>query len=322
MLSRLRSLCIRDLPILAYHRVWDIDDEDQFPYDVELVSASLADFAWQMAHVAEHFTPITFATLERILDGSTPAPRRPLLITFDDGFEDNYQHAFPILRALNIPATIFLSTDYIGSSRTYWFDAVAHWLLTTDAQCVELPGSEQRLELTNVASRRAAIAEFLERLKRIPNDQRLLALHALARQTGGQLDMTAASQSSPMNWRQVREMSAAGIEFGSHTVSHPILSNLDDEVLRWELSASKRVIEEQTGQRVTTLSYPVGYSFAFNDQVCATARDVGYRFATSYISGSNSLPSLDPFRLRRLHVERTTPRDLFATMLQFPELLA
>ncbi len=322
LVSRLRSLCVRDLPILAYHRIWDVTDEARFAYDVELISASVADFTWQMQHVAEHFTPITFATLGRILDGEVPCPPRPIVITFDDGFEDNYQHAFPILQAVGIPATIFVSTDYIGTNKTYWFDQLAHMLLTTDKSCLDLADLGQHWLLSDIPSRRVAIADLLDRLKRIPNAERLAVLAAVEIQLGGHFNESATSDSSPMNWRQVREMADAGIEFGSHTVSHPILANLTADDLRTELTESKRVLEEQIRQPVTTISYPVGYSFAFNDQVCSAVRDAGYRFATSYISGNNRLSSLDNVRLRRLHVERDTRRDYFAALLQLPEALA
>src|SRR5579872_3996890 len=128
-LARIRAACRADIPILAYHRIWDIRDEDGFPFDIELVSACIGEFQWQMEYVRRNFDPITFATLLKILDGEQSAPPKPIIITFDDGFEDNFQNAFPILSALDVPATIFLSTGYIGGERTFWYDRLAQLIL-------------------------------------------------------------------------------------------------------------------------------------------------------------------------------------------------
>src|SRR5437868_4271268 len=84
-ISRVRSVWRADIPILAYHRIWDVTDEDRFPFDIELVSASIADFGWQMQYLQLNFNPITFRTLIQILDGETEAPPRPVIVTFDDG---------------------------------------------------------------------------------------------------------------------------------------------------------------------------------------------------------------------------------------------
>lgn len=319
-LSRIRSVCQADIPILAYHRVWDVTNEDQFPFDIELVSASVADFGWQMNHVRMNFSPITFKTLLRILDGEEEAPPRPVVITFDDGFDDNYQHAFPILNALGVPATMFISTGYIDGERTFWYDRLANLLLRTPHASLDFEEFGGPIELGDIQSRRRVIGRVLTELKRMPNTRRLEVLERLEVRLGlSQFDLDAF-QSHPMDWNQVREMAAAGIEIGSHTVTHPILSNLTDEELRFEMVESRRTIERQIGQPVEVISYPVGGRAEFNERVQQAARDAGYRLGASYIPGTNPLANLDRFGLRRQHVERFTTRSYFASMLGLPEL--
>jgi peptidoglycan/xylan/chitin deacetylase (PgdA/CDA1 family) len=275
-----------------------------------------------MDYVRRHFTPITFATLGRILDGEVPAPRRPLIVTFDDGFEDNFRLAFPILRSLNVPATLFISTDYIGSAKTYWFDQLVHLLLTAPAGAIEIPGLDEPLELTDFASRRTAAQRLLTHVKQISNEVRLGIMADLHRWLGHDEARSATDKSRPMTWDNVREMAAAGVEIGSHTVRHPILTRLPADEMRIELVDSKRTIEAQTGRPVTALSYPVGQSYAFNADVCEAARLAGYRFASSFVFGTNRMWSLEVFQLKRLAIERTQRRCDFAALLQWPELLA
>ncbi|MBI3861318.1 MAG: polysaccharide deacetylase family protein [Planctomycetia bacterium] len=320
-LARIRSACRADIPILAYHRIWDIGDEDRFPFDVELVSAGVADFRWQMEYVRQNFDPITFATLLEIVDGEIPAPARPIIITFDDGFEDNYQHAFPILNALDVPATVFLSTGYIGSDVTFWYDRLAYLLLRAPQGEFAIQTRAGKFQFTNdVKTRRKAIRSVLRELKLMPNHRRLEVLDNLEIGLGQGCGEPPAPESRPMNWNQVREMASAGIEFGSHTVTHPILANLNDDELRFELTESRRTIEEQIGKPVSVISYPVGGRTAFNEHVHEAVKLAGYRLGLSYMPGSNPLRRLDHFGLRRQHVERYTERPYFAAMLGLPEV--
>src|SRR5579863_6872388 len=168
-LARIRSAYRADIPILAYHRVWDIRDEDAFPFDVELVSACTADFRWQMEYVRENFDPITFGKLLQILDGEMRSPPRPIIITFDDGFDDNFQNAFPILDALDVPATIFLSTGYIGGEQTFWYDRLARLILQAPPNELTISGLTAPVWLLgDIASRRQALRSVMAELKRMP----------------------------------------------------------------------------------------------------------------------------------------------------------
>jgi len=318
LVSHLRSLFENDLQILAYHRVWDVSDDVGFSHDVELISASVEDFGWQLQHVQQNFTPITFETLGRIIDGRERCPRRPILITFDDGYEDNFEIVFPILHASGIPAKMFLSTDYIGTDRTFWFDHLAHLLLTTHRTTVFVGTLGVTLELGDVASRRKAIRTVLSQLKRIPNDRRLAVIDELDAALDGDSDHSATFDSRPMTWEQVRKMAAHGIEIGSHTVTHPILANVDDATLTFELCESKRAIERQINRPVSAISYPVGGKSAADDRVFAAVRDAGYRFEATYLPGTNSFSTPNHLALRRLHVERYTDRAYFSAMLNMP----
>jgi peptidoglycan/xylan/chitin deacetylase (PgdA/CDA1 family) len=316
-----RHMLTTELPILAYHRVYDLDDESAFPFDPELVSASVTGFAWQMRYVKDRYQPITFQTLLDSLDGKATLPDRPLIITFDDGYDDNYHHAFPVLRGLSIPATVFISTGYIGRGKPFWFDLVAHIIYRAASGSVALEGLDMTLRLEDdVESRRVATARVVGALKRVRDQQRLTFLDWLEERYREVVNVEDFRRSRPLDWDQLREMSAAGIEIGSHTVSHPILSMLDDASLTRELVDSRHTLEHELGKPVSVLAYPVGGAQEFNDKVVEVAQATGYRLGVSYMQGVNRLGGLDPFRLRRQHVERYTTAPYFSAQLSLPEL--
>lgn len=308
------------LAILAYHRVYDMGREDDFPYDPELVSATADDFRWQMRTLRRRFTPIHVSEALRLVAAGRPLPPRAVAVTFDDGHRDNYTCAYPILREAGIPATIFLSTGYVDGPGTFWFDEVAHLLYRTTRSTLDLPVLDLRLALGDVASRRAATARVLRVLKEVPDGRRRDALVEL--RAAAAVDARPDDRSAVLTWAQVLEMRAGNIEFGSHTVDHPILSRLDAVGLERELVESRREIGARLGTEPDLLAYPVGDESAYGDHVVATARACGYRAGLTYVSGVNPWPPLDAYRLRRLHVERYTTRSRFAAMLAFPALFA
>ena len=309
----------RGLAILAYHRVFDLDREKDFPYDPELVSASVEEFGWQMETLSRHFEPLHLSEVLRHLDEGRPLPPRAVAVTFDDGHLDNYTNAFPVLRRLGVPATIFLSTGYMDQEETFWFDEVAFRFQRTPRPELELATLGLRLALGDPGQRRQATEDVLARMKEVPNTERLAALRELAVESG--IDGTRSdTRSRPLTWEQVREMRDGGVEFGSHTVSHPILSRLRDDELRTELDASKRELEKQLGRPADCLAYPVGGETAYDQRVVDVARECGYRMALTYVSGPNLWPPADRYRLQRLHVERYTTRARFTGMLAFPSV--
>lgn len=312
----------QELRILAYHRVLDIDDDRSFEFDPDLVSASVDDFEWQMRHVRDRYDPITFHDLIEFIEKGKPLPACPVIVTFDDGYDDNYRHAFPVLRSLNMPATFFVSTGYIGQRQTFWFDWVfylcrraaerRHILKVGDAlfpfdrdnAARQVRSAMHALWMLSDAERRIAIAGLEESLDMKPPDE-------------------GFAHSMPLDWAQLGEMAATGMEFGSHTVSHPVLSRISNEVdLRYELTESKRALEQRLACTIDVLAYPVGREFAFNDQVEQATRNAGYRIAVSYAPGTNKLKQLEAFKLKRIHVERDVSRSEFAAMLAAPALFS
>lgn len=309
------------LRILAYHRILDIGPEQDFPGDPELVSASVADFTWQMRYIKRHFKPVQLSEVLEALASGERLPPGSVAVTFDDGHLDNYVNAFPILRDLAIPATIFLSTDYIGSRSPFWFDRVITLMHFAPAGRFRVQSASLDTFLTDAASRRRVGGELVRTLKRTPDPDRRVLLAELEELLAAFVPAGLSERQFAMNWEQVREMAGAGIEFGSHAMSHQVLTMLSDQALEHELRESRRLIQCETGQAVEVIAYPVGSAEAYDDRVVSTARSCGYTMGVSYRPGINAMRSLDRFALTRLRVERYVSRPKFQSLLCLPGLL-
>ena len=127
--TAMRRRSTSELIVLAYHRVLPSQSETDYPFDIELVSADPEQFDWQMSWISEQFTPIAVSEIVDCLDTGKSLPAGAVAVTFDDGFMDNYTHAYPVLRSRNIPACIFLLRNTFGQNRPYWFEAIAQLLI-------------------------------------------------------------------------------------------------------------------------------------------------------------------------------------------------
>lgn len=311
-----------DLRILAYHRIVEINDESKFDFDAELISATPSDFKWQMEHLKQFYNPITFADVIDCMEEGRDLPERAVIITFDDGFDDNYHQAFPILQELKIPATFFISTGYIGQSKTFWFDRVVFLLKKSTLENLSLDNNRLQVTLSqNSLNRGDACHQVLEYLKRQNNDRRLEIIDELFEVVGGGA-YENSSQSRPMEWEHVQEMADKGMEIGSHCVSHPILSMLTPQELSAELVQSKLQIEKKINKPCQVISYPAGNDYAFNSIVKNLTRESNYKMGCSYINGINVFPIPDAFGLLRLHIERYTCRHRFESLLAMPKLFS
>jgi peptidoglycan/xylan/chitin deacetylase (PgdA/CDA1 family) len=325
-LGSLRTAVVRnDLRVLAYHRVLPEIVESTFRFDTELLSATQAEFDWQMAYVAQRFQPVSCAQVIAALDEEKPLPKRAVMVTFDDGYHDNYDVAYPVLRKHGVPGLFFVSTGYIGTDQVFWFDWLVYVMLHTRQSHLEL-GAPLNLTITlgpDVASRRAEATKLLRLLKRTPEAQRLQILEQLRLAANVEVKPCDLVQSQIMTWAHIQEMSRAGMEFGSHTVTHPILSTVTNpELLRRELENSKAKIEHEIGKPVTTLAYPVGGLTAVNEAVLAATAKAGYGLAFTYQPGCNRLAPEERYLLKRIHVERYTTRHMFSAALELPELFS
>ncbi len=223
------------IPVLNYHQINDRDEN--------LMTVSTQEFEEQMSWLRDHgYYAITASELADALEGKTELPKKPVLITFDDGYIDNYKCAFPILKRHGMKAIIFLIPDYVGVYPNY------------------------------------------------------------------------------LTWDNIREMQADGIEFGSHTLNHSVLTDLAPEEASRQLRESKQAIEWRTGRPVEYFAYPCGY---LNADIEARVRAEGYRAAFTVELG-NTKKGDDLYALNRVPVFGAIQHTLFrfAARMRCPRFVA
>ena len=290
------------LLVFNYHR---IGDPSRTPYDAEVFSATADAFDAQVAFVKRHFH---VATLEEAIDMvDKPAPRRgtSVLFTFDDGYLDNYESAFPILAAHGLQGVFFLPTSYIGTRRLAWWDEAAYVVKHSRKTKFRLPLPECEIDIgaQGVAS---AIARVLDVYRR----QGQTASEAFLNLLREACDTARPNGDAPrcfMNWDEAAAMLRGGMAVGSHAHSHEILSRLSAEEQSRELAMSRAILEERLGTTVRALSYPVGLPHCFTRETRAAALNSGYRIAFSFYGGLNVPGRIDPYDTLRHSVAAGSP---------------
>jgi peptidoglycan/xylan/chitin deacetylase (PgdA/CDA1 family) len=242
----------------------------------------------QCRHLKRHYHPLGLGEVARILQAGDPFPPNSLAITVDDGHADFYHHAFPVFREWGLPATLYLTTDYVDGRCWLWFDLVDYLFEQTKVQppvdLANAPAVNQAaLQMSNV-EREALMARLPELLKvNVPE--------------------RVPSRWEPLSWDQAREMSSHGIEFGAHTLTHPILSHVADaNQLEREIRDPKKRIEEEVNRPAIHFCYPNGTAGDFTPAIVERVREAGFQTAVTAQPGLNPA-NAPPFLLHRIPVE-------------------
>lgn len=285
------------LRILMYHRL-----------------RNRAALEWQCAHLRRCYSPVSLSAVSAWLDSSRPLPPNAVAVTVDDGYEDVFETGFPVFREHGIPFTVFLVTGFLDRNLWLWGDRVEYAVnLSGLARAsVELPNGERlAFALASREDRAKAAFHLKEVMKRMDNRDRLRLLESLPRTLDVVVPAEPPPGYQPMRWDQVRAMSAAGVEFGAHSESHPILSRLpDDAELRREVAGSKARIEQELRSPVSHFCYPNGRSGDFDQRVLEAVAAAGFRTAVTAESGLNHAGAVR-FQLCRIGVDPELPAPYF-----------
>jgi peptidoglycan/xylan/chitin deacetylase (PgdA/CDA1 family) len=290
--------------ILCYHRV----GTGGIPLYSELLPEI---FEAQMRFLKEHYRIVS---LEQVCHGLQDAATEEtgVAITFDDGYQDVFRHAFPVLRNYRIPATVFLIADSVDTGHVSWYDRLflALQMMPVGRLNVELD-QMRSFQLGSRVSRFSAALEIVSLLRKLPNQRRkecCADLEKRAKLPAEQLE------GRMLNWEQIQIMQDAGIAFGSHTVTHPVVSRLTPEELEYELRASKERLEAKLQSPVRDFAFPFGHPEDCGREAASLLDQCGYRSAVTTVSGVNT-PGGNPFALRRVQIGPEHTLTVFALCL-------
>jgi len=314
---RKKALKSSSFTILTYHSISAGNYGDSF------LSISPANFEKQIRYLTKRYKVVPLEKLIRYMRFQHPVPDDYIAITFDDGYRDNYLNAYPVLKKYKAPATIFLATGFIGTDKLFWWDRVAGIarIMAQKNPSIKFPEDiyprkikDALLKISSgyISSHSKASSLLSVLLKEISEDNKNLILDDLEKQLSP-LPEDSRDRPYPLTWDEVKEMSGNGIEFGSHTVTHPILTKIENDRAGHEISHSKEEIEKIIGKKVLHFSYPNGEKSDFNENIKQFIKDNNYISACTTINGTTG-PHEDVFSLKRRAIYNT-PVHVFATQI-------
>lgn len=279
--------------IVVYHR---------FSENGNRLSTSAAAFREQLEYLTAHYRVLPLSEMASYFRRGRRLPPSVAAVTIDDGYRDSFEIAFPILRQYNVPASVFVATDFIDQRAWLWTDKLRYLTSQADTAMLETTINDRalRIKLGDTESRLFAASLVNSELKQMPDEAKEDVITNIASSLKVSLPCVPPGDFGPLTWEQVREMDTAGIEVGSHTLTHPILTNITRERLRKELNESRRRLEEVLGRKVDLFCYPNG---DFDAMVSSEVERAGYTCAVTSRHGLNTRTA-DPLALRRIHTER------------------
>jgi peptidoglycan/xylan/chitin deacetylase (PgdA/CDA1 family) len=307
----------RGVLALNYHRV---GDHTAYPWDRSLWSASQALFDSQLAVLAAEAEVIGPDDVETALrDGRRG---RRVLITFDDGYRDNFEIAYPLLRRHGLTATFFLTTGFIDDPQVAWWDEIA-WM-ARNGSVEMLAGGDWLPEPLPLdpASCDASIGTLTARYKTLRSDRTEAFLDYLATATGSGRYNGHEAEKMWMRWEMAQEMARNGMTIGGHTVTHPVLSRMPAESQDAEIAGCARRIEQELGEPMRWFAYPVGAHDSFTAETQRILEKRGVELAFSFYGGLARLTRWNPLDIPRTEVGQAYSHRVLRSMLWFPRLLA
>ena len=315
--------------ILAYHRVLPETELRRRRVQPGMYVLDHV-FEQHMQFLQEHFLILSFdELLERWKKKIWERQQRYCVITFDDGWLDNYLYAYPVLTKYRLPATVFLATDFIGTHEWFWPEKMSYLLEQfLDPTLASRKKAECYFLLEQFLDRRKGTAyaftaypsgeghildEIIEQCKKLPSE----AIHKLIEEIAAILEIQVPTERLLLDWSEVAQMSKDRISFGSHSCTHRILTNLSRSEIEMELKASKRELVARQVNDVPVFCYPNGNC---NEEIKNLVRDSGYQAAVGVHSGVEGELPKNMFELRRIgiHNDITNTISLFSFHLLGP----
>jgi peptidoglycan/xylan/chitin deacetylase (PgdA/CDA1 family) len=306
----------RKVVVLAYHRVLTPAQRSKTASQEGMIVED-GTFARHLKLLARHFSVLTLDEFTDHLDSRTPFEGPCCLITFDDGWIDNFENALPMLRSHGLPAVMFLPVNFIGRRRLFTREALTHLLV----RAVELGRRQpERRNALRAHLSPLGLDRVLDVAEADPLPAALAAVGAHRYAGGPEFEALVAALSSELevadelssldafiDWERVGVLERAGFAFGGHGADHRVLTHVTPAVAACEAGTAKTVLDGRLARPVHAFAYPNG---AWNAEVVRTVKAAGYRIAFTIDQGHVSCDD-DHFTLRRINMHdgmtRSTP---------------
>lgn len=276
------------------------------------------EFKKQMLYIKENYDVISISEMLGIFKNKKSRPYLAV-ITFDDGYRSVYETAFPILRELDLPATVYITSNFIGNDkkdiRFIWPDYVKVLLASSRLSKIDLSHFNLgNFDISDPVRQRTSVNKIIEHLKLTGSADKNNIISYLEEQCPGMINHDLFPAYHPMTWEEIKSLSTSNlISIGAHTRNHPILSRIDIDELESEILGSKKDIEDRIGTDVYDFAYPNGRMIDINDDAIEIVKR-GFRSAVTTFNGHNG-PDRNPYLLGRIGIGRNLNMDDFKLLL-------
>ena len=247
-------------------------------------------------------SPVSMPDIVLAKNDEIALPKRAFAVTFDDGFENNYSVAAPLLHDLGIPATFYITTSFIDSNSSSWIDMIEYAVEKVDKFELKLPS----LDVQGIFTQPEQKIELLDQIRLVVKNDPDIDPYEFAHDIWRQLDIETFEPDSDldqkMNWAQIRELSQNDLfTIGGHSHTHRILAYLDRSELESEIRISLKKLREHLDEPVEHYSYPEGLAHCYSNQVINVLKRYGIVCSPTAEPGSNHIGD-SLFHLKRIMV--------------------
>lgn len=300
--------------ILLYHGV---TERSFFPgienYRQKIIAQR--EFSKQIQFLQSNFRIVSLKGLVETWLHSPDKAQGMLAITFDDGYQNIFRTAFPVLRKYNVPFTIFLPTDFIERKIPLWVDRLEYAIGNSRAGEVEIKkeGNIISFPLLNQEEKTQADSFIRGYAKTISDSERQKLINKVVRQCGIDLKdyLLEEPDYKPLNWNEILQMVSSGLtSIGSHAASHAIATRLSPEDFHKEVVSSRQLIKEKTGKDCSLFAYPNGQPGDFSEETAEILKKNGFLGAVTTVMRFLGKDA-KTFSLPRFTMDETDGRELF-----------
>ena len=302
--------------ILNYHRV---GNRHNSLLDRNLWSATDEEFDSQIKMISKNFQVVGLDDLDLVLRSGSG---RFVMVTFDDGYLDNYTNAYPILKKYGVPATFFITTGFLDIPKVPWWDEIA-WIIRSSHHN-RLPANPWTAAplIFDEPDREGAISRLLGIYKGLPGSATEDYLEFLAEELETGRCPIQIAKELWMTWDMIREMKQNRMTFGGHTVTHPILANLTADQQDEEIGGCHARLIEELGEPIEAFSYPVGGPTSYNHDTRMALIRHGFKWCFTYAGGYCHYDLDDRLAVPRTAIETDIDLSMFRAVVTLPQVFA
>ena len=285
--------------VLLYHRVTDLTSDPQ------LLSVKPSNFSKHLEILSKKYNVLTIDEFSHYLKNRINFPKNSVLITFDDGYADNFLEATPILEHYKKQALFYIATGTLNTETEYWWDAIERIILNSnnspEVEYFEMNMKKYKIQNLSDSARIELYETLLRDMKVMRSESREMKIKELAELFNS---TKGRNTHRGLTFDELKKMDQSeSVVIGAHTHFHPCLAAQTFEDQFNEISTSKKILEELLGKKIEHFSYPFGGAVHYNQDTIAIVKELEFEFVAA------NIPTLMNAKSDRFQFPRFLVRD-------------